>query len=97
MENTVCDKCTKKSCPNKITTPWKNEKGEIREVVDCAPKRTMIMVQQLSNAVVGVQKSQEEMRNSFDKVRTEMAKSKAPLFDLADVKPFYIEQGDRGQ
>lgn len=89
MQNTVCDGCTKKKCPNKISTPWQNEKGEVTMVQDCAPKRTMIMVQQLHNTLLGVQKSQDEMRNKFNMLE-------ASVSPVANVKGFYIDQDVSG-
>lgn len=32
-------------------------------VADCAPKRTMLMMQEISNRLLGVEKAQEEARN----------------------------------
>lgn len=52
-------------CPNFIETVWVSDKGEKKLVRDCAPKRTLLMVQDLYNRQVGLQKAQEEMRNSF--------------------------------
>lgn len=52
-----------RECFNFKETWWKPYEGEPILVADCAPIRTMIMVQQLSDRLVGVERSQEEMRN----------------------------------
>jgi len=74
MEGT-CDKnCPlwkkyKEKCPNYIESWWKPEnKKEPILIKDCAPKRTFIMIQELHNRFIGVEKSQEEQRNRMDVV-----------------------------
>jgi len=56
-----------KKCPNYIETWWTPNKigGESQPVLvcDCAPKRTLMMIQDLHNRLLGVEKSQEELRN----------------------------------
>lgn len=59
-------------CPNYVESWWKPPEttpGQPILIMDCAPKRTMIMVQELSNRVIGVQKAQEEQRNEFTETR----------------------------
>jgi len=54
------------NCPNVIESSWlppPTVGGPPVTVTDCAPRRTMIMIQELSNRLVGVEKSQEDMRN----------------------------------
>jgi len=54
----------KERCPNFIETTWKeHDAAQPIMVSDCAPKRTMLMTQELFNRFVGVQKSNEEQRN----------------------------------
>lgn len=54
-------------CPHYIETWWTpaGPDGQRRPVLvqDCAPKRILIMVQDLSNRLVGVQQAHEEQRN----------------------------------
>lgn len=56
-----------KKCPNYIETWWTPQSpsgdGKPILVCDCAPKRTLLMIQDLHNRLVGVEKSQEELRN----------------------------------
>lgn len=56
-----------KKCPNYIETWWTPNKigGESQPVLvcDCAPKRTLMMIQDLHNRLVGVEKAQEDLRN----------------------------------
>lgn len=50
-------------CPNHVSTWWTKEEGKPVLIEDCAPQRTMLMVQSLYNRLIGVQQSQEEQRN----------------------------------
>ena len=51
-------------CPNYQESWWTPEgKGKPVLIKDCAPRRTFLMIQDLSNRLVGVQKAQEEQRN----------------------------------
>lgn len=83
MENT----CDIKSCPvakrlkikkdeecfNFIETWWIPE-GKKKPVMlrDCSPKRTLIMIQDLYSRLIGVQQSQEQMRNEYNKSQVVM-------------------------
>lgn len=51
-------------CPNYYENLFISEKDEKKMILDCAPIRTMLMIQELSNRLVGVEKSQEQQRNS---------------------------------
>lgn len=51
-------------CFNNVQSFWLNpDTGIKQDVNDCAPKRTLLMVMDLSNRLTGVQKSQEQQRN----------------------------------
>ncbi len=50
-------------CPNHISTWWTQNEGKPVLLEDCAPQRTMLMVQDLHNRLIGVQESQEQQRN----------------------------------
>lgn len=53
-------------CPNYIESWWSpppTNPGPPVLVEDCAPRRTMLMIQELSNRLLGVEKTQEEARN----------------------------------
>jgi len=70
MENTCSKDCPlwkkyKEKCPNFIQTTWKDDKGNMKIINDCSPKRTMLMIQELYNRVIGVEKAQEQQRNEF--------------------------------
>jgi len=73
MENT-CDyeKCEfgkllfdkPEECVNFMESWWvPNSKDNPVLIKDCAPKRMFLMIQDLSNRLVGVQKTQEQQRN----------------------------------
>ena len=51
-------------CPNYIRSAWrKNDSNQEKIVHDCAPIRTMLMLQDLYNKLIGVQQVSEETRN----------------------------------
>jgi hypothetical protein len=53
-------------CPNYIESWWTPNPmtgGEPKLIADCAPRRTFLMIQDLHNRLVGVERSQEQMRN----------------------------------
>jgi len=51
-------------CPNYQESWWTPEgKGKPILIKDCSPRRTFLMIQDLHNRLVGVQKAQEEQRN----------------------------------
>jgi len=55
---------TIEQCPNFVQSMWTpKEGGQPVLVKDCAPIRTMLMVQQLMNQQIGLQQAQEQQRN----------------------------------
>ncbi len=59
-----CKQWDKGRCPFYAVTNWTNPmSGETGNTDDCAPVRSLIMIQELSNRLVGVEKSQESLRN----------------------------------
>ncbi len=51
-------------CPNFMESWWRpSNNGTPILIKDCAQKRIFLMIQDLSNRLVGVQKSQEEQRD----------------------------------
>lgn len=81
MEDTHCgENCPYKKmgfekCPNEMETWWQpSEGGEPKLVKDCAPKRTVLMLQQLTNRVFGLQKQQVECSNHAQGVVNEIKK-----------------------
>jgi len=53
-------------CYNFIESWWEPEgipKKAPKLIKDCTPRRMFLMIQDLSNRLIGVQKSQEELRN----------------------------------
>ena len=52
------------NCPNMVESFWeKPMSGEKKLITDCAPKRTMLMIQELYNRLTGIQKAMEGVRN----------------------------------
>jgi hypothetical protein len=56
-------------CPNYVESWWNSSDNKPKLVHDCAPRRTFIMIQDLHNRLIGVQKAQEETRNEVAQVR----------------------------
>jgi len=56
-------------CPNYIESLW-TKLGESQPIVvrDCAPKRTVLICQDLINSNLGMQQAHEQMRNRSDSV-----------------------------
>ncbi len=56
-------------CVNHVESWWTEDgpegKGKPVKIDDCAPVRTMLMVQELHGRLVGVEKSQEQQRNAL--------------------------------
>jgi hypothetical protein len=74
-------KCDPTSCPNFVQSIWISEKGEHKLVNDCAPRRLTLMMQQVIQSNLALQKSNEELRNAnstllsrFDKLLVGIAR-----------------------
>ena len=50
-------------CPNHIKNIWTNDKDETILTNDCAPVRTCLMFTELYKRLIGIQKTQEQLRN----------------------------------
>ena len=66
----------KEQCPNYSRSYWRNDKAEEICVHDCAPIRTMLMVQELFNRFIGLQEASEQERNKYQRVFLELANIK---------------------
>jgi len=72
----------KDTCPNYTKSEWREEtSNEIKLIHDCAPIRTMLMLQELYNRLIGVEKSNEQVRNAVFGVREAITMRKAELID----------------
>lgn len=57
----------REECPNYTEGWWTSQKEDKPKIVhDCANKRILLMIQDLYNRLIGVQKSQEQMRNKYE-------------------------------
>jgi len=56
-------------CPNYIESFW-TKTGESQPILvkDCAPRRTVLMCQELVNSNIGLQQANEKMRNKAGRV-----------------------------
>jgi len=54
-------------CPQYIESWWTAEGEEPKLVKDCSTKRLFLMVQELHNRLIGVQKASEQERNAMIK------------------------------
>lgn len=82
MENTCKkEKCKlwkkyKDSCPNYISCTYMNEKTKLeKRVEDCAPIRTMLMVQDLYSRLIGLQKDVSKQEKTTIRFINEFAKA----------------------
>lgn len=55
-------------CPNFVIGKWRTGKGHEYETKDCAPKRSMILSQQIYDSMIGVRMDYNEVRNASEKV-----------------------------
>ena len=53
----------KKNCPNFVEGRWVTHEGHTYETADCAPKRSMILCQQVYDHMLDVRKDYNEVRN----------------------------------
>lgn len=84
MRDTCCDKCRNTECPNKIESYWKDEKGELKILTDCAPKRSMLMLQDFSNQIVSQQAAIEQLRNEQTEIKAQLIASNERFVQAAD-------------
>jgi len=55
-------------CPNYVEGQWKTPEGDIYPTSDCAPKRSMILTQQLYNFMIGMRLDYADVRKATEKV-----------------------------
>jgi hypothetical protein len=66
----------KDGCPHYVEGKWESyEGGEEYITKDCAPKRTMILTQQMYDHVIGTRRDYNQMRNAQVEVLKLAAKS----------------------
>lgn len=100
VKGTSCENCPFKKmgheeCPNYIETIWQEE-GNPQPVIikDCAPKRTLLLVQELYNKVFALQQqaSQTEacllqFKGVFNIIKNELEYQKiTPSLDVSEAK-----------
>jgi len=71
--NTCHEKCPfwkkyKKNCPNFVEGMWKTHEGHIYSTMDCAPKRSMILMQQCYDHMLNVRTDYNQVRNVTEKM-----------------------------
>lgn len=81
----------KKGCPNFVETVWTpSNGGQPQTILDCAPKRSLLLLTELSNRLIGVQQAAEQERNAMHKMTTIMAKA----IETVQRKPILISHTD---
>jgi hypothetical protein len=58
----------KTQCPNYVEGLWKTKEGDTYQTKDCAPKRTMILTQQLYDFMFGMRMDYADVRKATEKV-----------------------------
>ena len=53
----------KKNCPNFVEGEWRTMEGHTYKTFDCAPKRSMILCQQVYDHMIDVRKDYNQVRN----------------------------------
>jgi hypothetical protein len=54
-------------CPHFIESPWETTEGERYTTNDCAPKRSILLQQQMYNLILGTRKDTNKTRNVTQK------------------------------
>lgn len=54
---------TASDCFNFIESWWTSLDGQPKLIQDCAPRRTILMIQEHYNRLIGLQQAQEQQRN----------------------------------
>jgi len=80
MKDTQCEDCPFKAmgfdkCPNYIETLW-HEKDEPQPLIikDCAPRRTLLMMQELYNRTFSLQQQINQGENEIGNMRASITK-----------------------
>jgi hypothetical protein len=63
------------NCPNYVEGTWESQDGEKYTTKDCAPKRSMILVQQMYDHIIGVRRDYNQFRNASTEVLKPAAQS----------------------
>jgi hypothetical protein len=77
-------------CPFYIETMWSPQEGGQPTVMeDCSPKRTVLVVMDIMNRLVGVQQANEQQRNKTEDLLNVMLNVivKPPLMPVITVAP----------
>ena len=54
----------KDHCPNHVKGMWRTVEGHVYETKDCAPKRSMILCQQIYDHMIDVRQDYNQVRNA---------------------------------
>lgn len=58
----------KKNCPNFVEGEWRTHEGHTYKTFDCAPKRSMILCQQVYDHMLNVRMDYNTVRNTTEKM-----------------------------
>lgn len=91
--DTCNDKCPfwkkyKKNCPNYVEGTWKTAEGHVYITMDCAPKRSMILCQQVYDHMIDVRKDYNQVRNVAGQLMETVARQAKidPLLEDGDIE-----------
>jgi len=75
IKDTACEKCPYKAkgeeCPNYIETIWHEEGNQQPRIVrDCAPRRNLLLTQELYNRIFCLHKQVSQAEGQIEKMRT---------------------------
>lgn len=92
-----CENCTfkvkdGKRCPNYIECLWHKE-GETQPTIikDCAPKRTLLMIQELYNRTFALQKQINQSENQINELTGQFKLMLTAIHHIKDSEPKAIE------
>lgn len=97
VRDTACENCPFKSmghdeCPNYIETLW-HEQGNTqpRIVKDCAPKRTLLMLQELHSKVFALQQQVVQQEGQILEFRSGISQLFSTIKTIEDEKKLSIQ------
>jgi hypothetical protein len=102
MESTCTKDCKfwkkyKDKCPFYIQTTWsKDGEPTPRVVEDCTPKRSMILIMEMSNRFLGLQQATEQERNMQHRVVEKLIQMQNDSMDTINLVDCITHEEEQG-
>jgi len=83
----------KKNCPNYVEGQWRTKEGHTYTTMDCAPKRSMILCQQIYDHMIDVRKDYNQVRNAAHGLMRTVAMQNNFLIEEEEVQEAKLIEG----